>query len=82
YFDAEAVLWAMGATALVSFGMSLFAMQSKWDFTSKAGCLWMLAWSLFSFLLMCAIIRSQLLGLLENTREQTASWKPRNTADR
>ncbi|MED6243521.1 hypothetical protein ATANTOWER_021729, partial [Ataeniobius toweri] len=59
YFDAEAVLWAMGATALVSFGMSLFAMQSKWDFTSKAGCLWMLAWSLFSFLLMCAIIRSQ-----------------------
>ncbi|MEQ2285666.1 hypothetical protein AMECASPLE_034276, partial [Ameca splendens] len=59
YFDAEAVLWAMGATALVSFGMSLFAMQSKWDFTSKAGCLWMLAWSLLSFLLMCAIIRSQ-----------------------
>lgn len=25
----EAVLWAMGATALVSFGMSLFALQSK-----------------------------------------------------
>lgn len=29
YFDVEAVLWAMGATALVSFGMSLFALQSK-----------------------------------------------------
>uniref|UniRef100_A0A3B5Q788 Zgc:110410 n=1 Tax=Xiphophorus maculatus TaxID=8083 RepID=A0A3B5Q788_XIPMA len=61
YYEAEAVLWAMGATALVSFGMSLFAMQSKWDFTAGAGCLWMFAWSLFSFLLMCAIIRSQFL---------------------
>lgn len=29
YFDAEAVLWAVGATALVSFALSLFAMQSK-----------------------------------------------------
>uniref|UniRef100_A0A3Q2SU56 Zgc:110410 n=1 Tax=Fundulus heteroclitus TaxID=8078 RepID=A0A3Q2SU56_FUNHE len=61
YFNAEAVLWAVGATALVSFGMSLFAMQSKWDFTAGAGCMWALAWSLFTFLLMCAIIRSQYL---------------------
>ncbi|XP_007547398.1 protein lifeguard 1 [Poecilia formosa] len=61
YFEAEAVMWAVGATALVSFGMSLFAMQSKWDFTAGSGCLWMFAWSLFSFLLMCAIIRSQFL---------------------
>ncbi|KAF7226117.1 transcript variant X2 [Nothobranchius furzeri] len=29
YFDAEVVLWAVGATAFVSFSMSLFAMQSK-----------------------------------------------------
>ena len=29
YFAAEAVLWAMGATALVSFSLSMFAMQSK-----------------------------------------------------
>lgn len=29
YFDAEAVLWAVGATALVSFALTLFAMQSK-----------------------------------------------------
>lgn len=28
-FHADAVMWAMGATALVSFGLSLFAMQSK-----------------------------------------------------
>lgn len=29
YFNAEAVMWAVGATAFVTFGISLFAMQSK-----------------------------------------------------
>ncbi|XP_041842748.1 protein lifeguard 1 [Melanotaenia boesemani] len=61
YFQADAVMWAVGATALVSFGMSLFAMQSKWDFTPGAGCMWALGWSLVSFALLCAIFRSQYL---------------------
>ncbi|KAI5105775.1 hypothetical protein C0J45_3472 [Silurus meridionalis] len=30
FFRAEAVLWAVGATALVSFSLSVFAMQSKY----------------------------------------------------
>lgn len=59
YFDAEAVLWAMLATALVSLALSLFAFQSKWDFTMLNGCLWVLLWTLFSFCLLCAILRSQ-----------------------
>ncbi|KAM6909703.1 protein lifeguard 1 [Xenentodon cancila] len=67
YFNAEAVMWAVGATAVVSFGMSLFAMQSKWDFTAGAGILWALAWSLFSFGLLCAIIRSQYVYILYAT---------------
>lgn len=29
YYSAEAVLWAVGATALVSLAMSLFSLQSK-----------------------------------------------------
>lgn len=29
YFNAEAVMWAVGATAFVSLSLSLFAMQSK-----------------------------------------------------
>lgn len=29
FFRAEAVMWAVGATALVSFALTLFAMQSK-----------------------------------------------------
>ncbi|CAG6015893.1 unnamed protein product [Menidia menidia] len=64
YFEAEAVMWAVGATAFVSFGLSLFALQSKWDFTAAAGCMWALGWSLFSFALLCAILRSQYLYIL------------------
>ncbi|XP_030251128.1 protein lifeguard 1 [Sparus aurata] len=59
YYEAEAVLWAVGATALVSFALTLFAMQSKWDFTAKSGSLWVFAWTLFSFALLCAVLRSQ-----------------------
>uniref|UniRef100_A0A3Q3NGL9 Uncharacterized LOC113122570 n=2 Tax=Mastacembelus armatus TaxID=205130 RepID=A0A3Q3NGL9_9TELE len=64
YFDAEAVLWAVGATALVSFALSVFAMQSKWDFTAANGSLWVFAWTLFSFALLCAILRSQYLYIM------------------
>ncbi|AWO96934.1 putative protein lifeguard 1-like [Scophthalmus maximus] len=64
YFVAEAVLWAVGATALVSFALTLFAMQSKWDFTAANGSLWVFAWTLFSFALLCAILRSQYLYIV------------------
>uniref|UniRef100_A0A3B4UIV9 Zgc:110410 n=1 Tax=Seriola dumerili TaxID=41447 RepID=A0A3B4UIV9_SERDU len=63
-FDAEAVLWAVGATAVVSFALSLFAMQSKWDFTAANGSLWVFAWTLVSFALLCAILRSQYLNIM------------------
>ncbi|XP_071781600.2 protein lifeguard 1 [Centroberyx gerrardi] len=64
YFDAEAVLWAVGATALVSFALSLFAMQSKWDFTAANGCMWAFGWTLISFALLCGIMRSQYLYIV------------------
>uniref|UniRef100_A0A668ASS3 Zgc:110410 n=1 Tax=Myripristis murdjan TaxID=586833 RepID=A0A668ASS3_9TELE len=63
-FEAEAVLWAVGATALVSFALSLFAMQSKWDFTAANGCMWVLGWTLISFALLCAIMRSQYIYIV------------------
>lgn len=64
YFDAEAVLWAMSATALVSLALSLFAFQSKWDFTMLNGSLWALLWTLISFGLLCAILRTQYLYIV------------------
>ena len=36
-FDAEAILIAVGACAAVSLALTLFAMQSKWDFTACGG---------------------------------------------
>lgn len=63
-FEAEAVLWAMLATALVSLALSLFAFQTKWDFTMLNGSLWVLLWTVFSFCLLCAILRSQYLYIL------------------
>ncbi|KAJ3597585.1 hypothetical protein NHX12_001108 [Muraenolepis orangiensis] len=64
FFSAEAVLWAIGATALVSFSLSIFAMQSKWDFTAARGILWALGWTLVSFALLCGIMRSQYLHIM------------------
>uniref|UniRef100_A0A3Q3EM22 Zgc:110410 n=1 Tax=Labrus bergylta TaxID=56723 RepID=A0A3Q3EM22_9LABR len=58
FFNAEAVLWAVGATALVSFSLTVFAMQSKWDFTAASGSLWVFLWTLLSFAMLCAILRS------------------------
>lgn len=63
-FEAEAVMWAIGATALVTFSLSVFAMQSKWDFTAARGILWVFVWTLFAFGLLCAIMRSQYLYIL------------------
>ncbi|KAJ8290784.1 hypothetical protein GJAV_G00017510 [Gymnothorax javanicus] len=64
YYDAEAVLWAVGATALVSFALSVFAMQSKWDFTAASGTMWVIGWTLVSFGLLCAILRTQYLYIV------------------
>lgn len=64
YYSADAVLWAVGATALVTLAMSLFSLQSKWDFTALSGSIWVLCWTLFSFALLCAILRSQYLYIL------------------
>ncbi|XP_053743513.1 protein lifeguard 2 isoform X1 [Synchiropus splendidus] len=64
FIATEAVLWAMGATALISFSLTLFSIQTKWDFTMASGSLWVFAWSLISFGLLCAIMRSQYLHIL------------------
>uniref|UniRef100_A0A4W4GAY5 Zgc:110410 n=2 Tax=Electrophorus electricus TaxID=8005 RepID=A0A4W4GAY5_ELEEL len=64
FYDAQAVMWAVGATALVSFALSVFAMQSKWDFTVATGSMWVICWTLISFGLLCAILRSQYLNIV------------------
>ncbi|XP_038838765.1 protein lifeguard 1 [Salvelinus namaycush] len=64
FYEAEAVMWAVGATALVSLALSVFAMQSRWDFTLASGGLWVFCWTLISFALLCGIMRSQYLYIV------------------
>ncbi|XP_018618395.1 protein lifeguard 1 [Scleropages formosus] len=64
FYEAEAVLWAVGATAFVSFALSVFAMQTKWDFTALSGSLWAICWSLVTFGILCAILRSHYLYIV------------------
>ena len=37
YYDQDAVLMAAGITAAVTIGLTLFAFQTKWDFTTCGG---------------------------------------------
>ncbi|KAF6714869.1 Protein lifeguard 1 [Oryzias melastigma] len=61
YYHAEAVMWAVGATAFVTLGITLFTSQSKLDFTPAAASLWTLGWSLFGLCILCAAIQRQYL---------------------
>ena len=36
-FDADAIMIAVGICGAVSLGLTLFALQSKWDFTACGG---------------------------------------------
>ena len=39
YYDVDAVLMAVGITAFVTLALTLFAFQTKWDFTGMGGYL-------------------------------------------
>ncbi|XP_071451123.1 protein lifeguard 1-like [Hetaerina americana] len=39
FYDTQAVLMAAGITAIVCFSLSVFAFQTKWDFTIMSGAL-------------------------------------------
>uniref|UniRef100_A0A6I8NP72 Uncharacterized protein n=1 Tax=Ornithorhynchus anatinus TaxID=9258 RepID=A0A6I8NP72_ORNAN len=59
FFEVDVVLWALGATAFVSFGLSLFALQTRWDFTAALGFLWVLVLVLLAYGIIAAIVQSQ-----------------------
>ncbi|CAH1774340.1 unnamed protein product [Owenia fusiformis] len=58
-YKADAVMWAAVITAVIVLGLTIFAMQTKYDFTMCGGGLLVLLLVLFCFGLLCAIIRSQ-----------------------
>ncbi|KAM4705162.1 protein lifeguard 2-like [Rhinophrynus dorsalis] len=63
-FDADAVMWAAGATVVVTLGLTIFALQTKWDFTILSGGTCVMLLVLLSFGALCAILRSFWLEIL------------------
>ncbi|XP_024432942.2 protein lifeguard 1-like [Desmodus rotundus] len=64
FYDAEEVLWAIAATSLVTLSLTLFALQTKWDFTLLNGTLFVLLLVLIIYGILLLFIQSYWLHLL------------------
>lgn len=63
-YKADAVLIAVGITAAVCLALTLFAFQTKYDFTMCSGALLVLLVVLLLFGILSIFIRSQVLNIL------------------
>jgi FtsH-binding integral membrane protein len=52
-YTAQSVLCALGITAFVCFGVTLFSLQTKFDFTNCFGILLVIALALLGFGIAC-----------------------------
>ncbi|XP_051709305.1 protein lifeguard 2 isoform X2 [Oryctolagus cuniculus] len=64
YYKAEEVLWATAATTLVTLALTLFALQTKWDFTLLNGVLFVFLFVLMAYGIILIFVRSYWLHLL------------------
>uniref|UniRef100_A0ABM5GNQ5 Protein lifeguard 2 n=1 Tax=Pogona vitticeps TaxID=103695 RepID=A0ABM5GNQ5_9SAUR len=64
FFDADEVMWGVGATTFAALGLSVFALQTKWDLTITSGILLILIFVLFAFGILCAILQSMWLRII------------------
>ncbi|KAF6040470.1 hypothetical protein EB796_001252 [Bugula neritina] len=62
-YDTHIVLAAAGITALVVFGLTLFALQTKYDFTMMGGVLMVCLFAFIGFGFMAMFIPSQTLQI-------------------
>lgn len=63
-YDAKSVMLAIGITAAVCLALTLFAFQTKWDFTMMGGILVCLVVVLFVFGIVAMIVRNNILSLV------------------
>ncbi|XP_054750677.2 protein lifeguard 2-like [Lytechinus pictus] len=61
YYEGTEVLLAIGITGLITLALTIFAFQTKIEFTFMAGTLYVLLISLIMFGLFAAIFRSEVL---------------------
>lgn len=56
FYSEKTVLIAVGGTAVITIGLSLFACQSRYDFTSCMGVLFVLTLNLMVFGFLCMLL--------------------------
>ncbi|XP_058533940.1 protein lifeguard 1 [Ochotona princeps] len=64
FYKAEEVLWATAATTLVTLALTIFALQTKWDFTLLNGVLFVFIFVLMAYGIILLFVRSYWLHLL------------------
>lgn len=64
FYDTDAVIMAVGITVVVCFTVVIFSLQSKYDFTSCAGVLFVCVIVLFIFGILCIFIRNNILHIV------------------
>uniref|UniRef100_H3C1T7 Glutamate receptor, ionotropic, N-methyl D-aspartate-associated protein 1a (glutamate binding) n=1 Tax=Tetraodon nigroviridis TaxID=99883 RepID=H3C1T7_TETNG len=64
FYDTDTVIMAVGITAVVCFSVVLFSLQSKYDFTSCRGVLFVCLIILFLFSILCIFFRNKILHIV------------------
>ncbi|KAK2844479.1 hypothetical protein Q5P01_011138 [Channa striata] len=64
YHDTDSVIMAVGITAIVCFTVVIFSLQTKYDFTSCHGVLFVCLIVLFVFSILCIIIHDRILNIV------------------
>lgn len=63
-FHADEVVLAVGITAAICLGLTLFAFQTKWDFTVMGGVLFVALIVLFLFGILASIFRGKTMSIV------------------
>lgn len=63
FYKIESVLIAVGITAFVCLGVTLFSFQTKYDFTSCGGVLFVVSLALFGFGFICIFTQSRVKNI-------------------
>ncbi|KAJ8397305.1 hypothetical protein AAFF_G00441390 [Aldrovandia affinis] len=64
FYDTDSVIMAIGITTVVCFTVVLFSLQSKYDFTSCRGVLFVCLIVLLLFSILCIFIRHRILHIV------------------
>jgi len=61
FYNIQSVFIAVGITTFVCLGVTLFSFQTKYDFTSCSGILFVISLALLGFGIVCIFTYSQIL---------------------